>query len=252
MILRRFMKHATEQNWIAVGLDMIVVVVGIFLGMQMTDWNESRKERQQETVYLQEFREDFITNRETLAVAIERWGRISTAMIGLLEQSALAKPEWTAAELNDAFIYLHHMPVFTVTDRAFSNLNGSGELNLLRNRQFKNALAGYFSDVELVRLVQNTHELELVHTFQPYVIHSMDYQAVALARTDDYTLPPPVEEDRILDVLNSREFRNIVTQKWTIATDLLRQHRLLYLQTEEIISILEADLFGPEGAPKSQ
>ena len=41
MILRRFTKHVTDQNWFAVGLDVIVVVVGIFLGMQVTEWNES-------------------------------------------------------------------------------------------------------------------------------------------------------------------------------------------------------------------
>ena len=32
---------------------------------------------------------------------------------------------------------------------------------------------------ELVRLVQDTHEMELVHTFQPYIIENLDYQAVS-------------------------------------------------------------------------
>lgn len=48
MILRRFMKHVTDQNWFAVGLDVIVVITGIFLGMQVTEWNEDRKETQAE------------------------------------------------------------------------------------------------------------------------------------------------------------------------------------------------------------
>ena len=43
MLLRRFTKHITDQNWFAVVLDVIVVVVGIFLGMQVTEWNENRK-----------------------------------------------------------------------------------------------------------------------------------------------------------------------------------------------------------------
>ena len=30
MLLRRFSKHVSDQNWFAVGLDVIVVVVGIF------------------------------------------------------------------------------------------------------------------------------------------------------------------------------------------------------------------------------
>ena len=44
MILRRFTKHFTDQNWFAVGLDVLVVISGIFLGMQVTDWNENRKD----------------------------------------------------------------------------------------------------------------------------------------------------------------------------------------------------------------
>lgn len=44
MILRRFTQHIKQQNWFAVGLDVIVVVVGIFLGMQVTEWYEERNQ----------------------------------------------------------------------------------------------------------------------------------------------------------------------------------------------------------------
>ena len=43
MILRRFMQHVKEQNWFAVGLDVIVVIVGIFLGMQVQQWYEMNR-----------------------------------------------------------------------------------------------------------------------------------------------------------------------------------------------------------------
>ena len=53
MILRRFTKHVTDQNWFAVGVDVLVVITGIFLGLQVTDWNEARKNRGAERDYLQ-------------------------------------------------------------------------------------------------------------------------------------------------------------------------------------------------------
>ena len=40
MILQRFSKHLSEQNWFAVVLEVLVVITGIFLGMQTTEWNE--------------------------------------------------------------------------------------------------------------------------------------------------------------------------------------------------------------------
>ena len=52
MILRRFSQHLKDQNWLAVGLDIIVVIVGIFLGMQVTEWNEARKSRAEGYYYL--------------------------------------------------------------------------------------------------------------------------------------------------------------------------------------------------------
>jgi len=58
MILRRFTQHLSSQNWLAVGLDVCVVIVGIFLGMQVTDWNDSRKERLEERRYLTRLLDD--------------------------------------------------------------------------------------------------------------------------------------------------------------------------------------------------
>ena len=43
MILRSVMKHVREQNWAAVGLDFLIVVVGVFIGIQVSNWNDARQ-----------------------------------------------------------------------------------------------------------------------------------------------------------------------------------------------------------------
>lgn len=43
MILKRLFKSVADQNWLAVLLEIVVVVVGIFLGIQATNWSEERK-----------------------------------------------------------------------------------------------------------------------------------------------------------------------------------------------------------------
>ena len=58
LLLRRIGTHLKEQNWFAVGLDIIVVIVGIFLGMQVTEWNELRKDSTRERAYLIQIKED--------------------------------------------------------------------------------------------------------------------------------------------------------------------------------------------------
>jgi len=53
MLLRRVIKHVTDQNWVAVFIDFCIVVIGIFVAMQVQSWNVERDNRQQERVYLE-------------------------------------------------------------------------------------------------------------------------------------------------------------------------------------------------------
>ncbi len=42
MLLRRVTKHVKEQNWTAVTLDFVIVVIGVVVGLQFSNWNENR------------------------------------------------------------------------------------------------------------------------------------------------------------------------------------------------------------------
>lgn len=48
MLLRRITKHTKDQNWTAVAIDFAIVVLGVFLGMQVSNWNEARQDRTEE------------------------------------------------------------------------------------------------------------------------------------------------------------------------------------------------------------
>ena len=42
-VLRRLVASARRQDWFAVAVELIVVVAGIFIGLQVANWNEGRK-----------------------------------------------------------------------------------------------------------------------------------------------------------------------------------------------------------------
>lgn len=48
MLLRRVIKHVKAQNWTAVALDFVIVVVGVFIGIQVSNWNDVQHERKRE------------------------------------------------------------------------------------------------------------------------------------------------------------------------------------------------------------
>ena len=52
MNLNRFTQAIRKQDWSTVLLEIVTVVIGIFLGLQVGDRNETRRLRQQESVFL--------------------------------------------------------------------------------------------------------------------------------------------------------------------------------------------------------
>ncbi len=58
MILRRVIAHFRKQEWTAIGLDFLIVVVGVFVGLQVNNWNEARADRALEQKYLVRLYED--------------------------------------------------------------------------------------------------------------------------------------------------------------------------------------------------
>ena len=239
MLLRRLTAHVRGENWFAVVLDLLVVVVGLFIGLQIDTWWEGQKELRLESVYLMEIREDFEASRLSLEGQIREAEQTANDMTILYAQSLLPAPSLSFSELNARFTSMNNMMIFEVATRAYDNLTGSGELKLLRNRPLKNALAEYFAAAKVTAVVQATHEMELVHTFQPYIIERLDYAAVKRDLVNDFPLGEPSDEARILEELASQQFRNTVVQKWVITTDLLDQYRSMLDRTNELLAMLE-------------
>lgn len=66
MLLRRFSRHIGEQNWFAVVLDFFIVVLGVFIGVQLGNWNSARADRAAYEDALGRYRAELAINLETL------------------------------------------------------------------------------------------------------------------------------------------------------------------------------------------
>jgi len=58
MLMRRAVEQLRQQHWMAVGIDLVIVVLGVFLGIQVSNWNEARIEQQRSAVMLDAFRSE--------------------------------------------------------------------------------------------------------------------------------------------------------------------------------------------------
>ncbi len=219
MILRRVISHFRKQEWTAIFLDFLIVVVGVFIGIQVANWNETWAEARREMSYLTALQEDFGAVITELESDIARYEAIASSMTLLLDQSRKAAPDVSLDALNEAVSQLVAMEGTPIISGTYSNLTGSGDLTIIKSQTVKNAMSSFFGKAEVVKLVSDTHEMQLVNIFQPYIITNLDYPGMF---RKDRGLPVSAgfDTERILTVLSTAEFRNVVAVKWDIVTDI--------------------------------
>jgi hypothetical protein len=85
---RGVIEHVRRQEWTAIAIDLAIVVVGVFIGMQVSNWNAEREANHKGAVFSERLKADLREeawyyqlqiqyNRDVLANA-ERAGRRTT------------------------------------------------------------------------------------------------------------------------------------------------------------------------------
>lgn len=223
MILRRVIAHFRKQEWTAIAIDFLIVVMGVFIGVQVNGWWAGKSDTARERAYLEALAGDFDGVIAELESDSRDYAGIAQAMSFLLEQSRMASPNASSNALNEAVKKLIEMEGTPIASATYSNLTGSGDLSIIRSQKIKNALSAFYSQAKVIELVGQTHELQLVNLFQPYIIAHLDYTGM-LSETRSIKPVAPFDPDLVFAVLLTQEFRNIVAIKWDISTDI---HNLL-------------------------
>lgn len=119
--------------------EILLVMIGILLALQINNANEARKDRNKEIGYLTNIRGDLITNGEKIDALIERRNkRIETAnkLIGHLEGDPVE--DWHQFNLETIQIYTWER--FYQHNYTFQELISSGNLSYLKSDSIKTLL----------------------------------------------------------------------------------------------------------------
>ena len=169
------MQHIKEQNWFAVGLDVIVVITGIFLGMQVQEIYDERGERNIERNYMLRLHSEVIQNlgfNETNfaeLLLLENFQQNEKYLDEVLnffsgtEKSITLSPNhclaiMTSAIYNDQQTYLPTL----------SELLASGQLSVVQNDSIKFALSEYTMAYNALKQQVDTLSSSRVDIHQKY------------------------------------------------------------------------------------
>ena len=144
MILRRIIAHFRKQEWIAIAIDFVIVVVGVFVGLQVNNWNEARSERAKEAFAIAALRSDF----QALDFSVSHgvcWHRRALDGLQVIAEALNAgrlDPE-DEARFENGLRFGYMNASTNKASGALSELLSSGNMGLLRDPALRAALIEY-------------------------------------------------------------------------------------------------------------
>lgn len=144
-MLKRIAASVRSQDWFAVVVEVLVVVIGLLLAFQLDSWREARLERQVERAYIDRLTADLETDIPEIEHAIELQKLRLELVDFLIEvaiepQAALTMPSLFMGAISQAaYTYTPEL-----TSHTFENLRSTGDLRLIRNESLKNTLFAYY------------------------------------------------------------------------------------------------------------
>lgn len=70
MLLSRVITHVKAQHWTAITIDFVIVVLGVFIGIQVSNWNQQRQTDQKAVVFTRHLKDDLRAEAWNLEVQI--------------------------------------------------------------------------------------------------------------------------------------------------------------------------------------
>ena len=172
--------------------EILLVMIGILLALQVNNWNEWRKDRAEEELFLKELKSDFEINRtlyeQEMSILVNWLARIDST------SKYIEQPIPDSINTNELlnWYYGASAPPFEPAEGALNEILNSGKLQILSNRQLRRYLSSWKNKVDIVRVHISKIQKFREDQIRPYMIQccpqGAEYRNEHLKAFDDHRM----------------------------------------------------------------
>ncbi len=245
MLHRRIAEHLRAQNWVALTLDLLVVVLGVFLAIQAERWYEAQRVASQEKVHLVDLAKDFELTQQNIKRQHKRMSEAARAAIALLEARSSDAIELSNKEFYSLLEITLSGSALDPVRRAYDALIATGDITTIRDQSLKEALAQFYEQSNWQRIVDlRDHQHENI--VDPWIVYNFDH--IALMREnypeaeDTATMTSIHSADQFKSEMRTADFEAMMTATWHSAYELTRTYDAALVQVQSIQKMIAVNL----------
>jgi len=250
MTLRSVTKHLKSQNWFAVFIDFIILVLGVFIGIQVANWNEELAEYEHERLLLIELRSEVVESISQLKVkrnAFRQIGRSGSRAIAFLDLEADCGNDCWPVIVD--FFHASQWQRILVNRYTFDEMRRNG---WPRNRQIVKKIEAYHRQANEIStaLVETPAYRDLVRGLIPLEIHNYYWEnCYKLSNGEEVYIEdcpmgvtPDVSAAVIKKIISNPLIHSSLTQ-WTGFSNILVSAMSSYIvSAESVLPLIDKEL----------
>ncbi len=148
MILRRLATSIRKQDWFAVVIETLIVVLGVFLGLQVNNWNEAQKLEVQKSAAIERLHAEAEASVAYYANILEGFEARNAARTDALRYlNADALPQDIDRIDGDSFLSIGAAPTVSPPRSVYDELISTGLFADIGDAQMREVISGYYAEV---------------------------------------------------------------------------------------------------------
>ena len=251
-LFRHFRKNLIEQNKMgkyfkyAIG-EILLVVIGILIALQINNWNTENTERKLEVNALKNLKEDFLYNlKELEEVILTNDKNINSCLLILKYTGKRYSQDFNVDKvINDAM----SAPDYYPKNGFLNDLINSGNLGILKNDLLRNRLSSWKPAIETMKNRQEAAE-EFDQELIKYVFKNGSWLNVDQIIDSDLIANINLPESGFsIDnnaMLKSLEFENRIENQAVFFSILKERYNDCLQLNKEILKLLESELINEQ------
>ncbi len=198
MILRRLAQNLREQNWTAIVIEFVLLVLGVFLGIQVANWNAEREDRHKGELFTRKLLADMRAENWRYRFLLE------------YHRDVLAATEHTVGALNgsaplsdaDLLVQAYRASQYkqgAASRATWDELVSTGNLGLIADEKLRQVAGRLYSITTIDNLVKEGLESPYRRWYRMHIPNDVQ-RALSRACGDRYIQPGDYREfDRVID-----------------------------------------------------
>ncbi len=232
-IRKKLLSEGKTSKYLKYALgEIVLVVIGILIALQINNLNQTRKDKSKEDNYLQNIKRDLTNQIKSIDLQLSYEKDFEANANYLLDKyhskNGLLIDNTTAEKLNK----LTSRKTFIRIDPTFDDLISTGNISLLKDNKLRNELIEYYKELERVeKVIQNNNTLLVDEIYGQKMIDLVYFgkqKSQKLYDTSNEILKNPEKDLAFINLIAFRgkianlHFNNMLDIK--IKTNLVKKH----------------------------